>query len=47
MCLSIKQYFSVTDNARDALFLHVSPSNERQERRNETGAMTKTSERNI
>jgi hypothetical protein len=28
---------SVIDNARDAVLLHVSASNERQERRNETG----------
>jgi hypothetical protein len=42
MCLSLKQYLSVADNARDAVLLHVSDSSERQEQRNETGAMTKT-----
>jgi len=36
---------SVTDNARDAVLLHVSSSSERQELRNETVAMTKTTER--
>jgi hypothetical protein len=36
---------SVADNARDAVLLHVSASNEGQERRNKTGAMTKTTER--
>jgi hypothetical protein len=35
------QYLSVADNARDAVLLHVPSSNERQKRRNETGAMTK------
>jgi len=41
------QYSSVVDNARDAVFLHVSASSERQEWGNETGAMTKTTERHI
>ena len=41
MCLS------VADNARDAVLLHVSASSERQERRNESGAMTKTIDRHI
>ena len=31
MCLSLTQYLSVADNARDALLLHVSASSERQE----------------
>ena len=44
MCLLLTQYLSVADNARDAVFLNVSASSERQERRNETGAMTKTTE---
>jgi len=35
------QYLSVADNARDAVLLHVSASSERQEWRNETGAMMK------
>jgi hypothetical protein len=35
---------SVADNARDAVLLHVSASNERQEWRNETGAMTNITE---
>jgi hypothetical protein len=47
MFLSIKQYLSVADNARDALLLHVSASSERQEQRNKTGAMTKTTERHV
>jgi hypothetical protein len=40
-------YLFVADNARDAVFIHVSASSERQERRNETGAMTQTTERHI
>jgi len=35
---------SVADNARDAVLLHVSAASERQEQRNKTGAMTKTTE---
>ena len=35
---------AVADNAGDAVLLHVSASSERQEWRNETGAMTKTTE---
>jgi hypothetical protein len=42
-----KKDSSVADNARDAVLLHVSASCERQERTNETGAMTKTTERHI
>jgi hypothetical protein len=42
MCLSLTQCLSVADNARDALLLHVSASSEKQETRNETGAMMKT-----
>jgi hypothetical protein len=38
---------SVADNARFVVLLHVSASSERQERRNETGAMTQTTERHI
>ena len=41
MCLSLTQYLSVADNARDAVLLHVSDSSEKQERRNKIGAMTK------
>jgi len=44
MCLSLKQYLSVADNARDVVLLHVSASSEREERRKETGAMKKTTE---
>jgi hypothetical protein len=33
---------SVADNARNAFLLHVSASSERQEWRNEKGAMKKT-----
>jgi len=47
MCLSLKQYFSAADNARDAVLLHVSAASERQERRNETSAMMKKTERHI
>jgi hypothetical protein len=39
--MSVTQYLSVADNARDAVLLHVSASSERQELGNETGAMTK------
>jgi hypothetical protein len=41
MCLSLTQYLSVADNARDAVLLHVSASSERQEFGNEAGAMNK------
>jgi len=44
MSLSLTQYLSVADNARDAVFLHVSASSERQEQTNDAGAMTKTTE---
>jgi len=44
MCLSVTQYLSVADNARDSVLLHVSASSEKQEWRNKTGAMTKTTE---
>ena len=47
MCLSLKQYLSVADNARDAVLLHVSTSSEKQEQRNKTGAMMKTTERHV
>jgi hypothetical protein len=47
MFLSLKQYSFVSDNERDAVLLYVSASSERKERRNETGAMTKTTERHI
>jgi len=47
MCLSVTQYLSVADNARDAVLLHVSASSERQEWRNEATAMKKTTERHI
>ena len=45
MYKSLTQYLSVADNARDAVLLHVSASNERQECRNEMGAMTNVRER--
>jgi len=38
---------SVADNARDVVLLHVSASSERQEWGNESGAMTKTTERHV
>jgi hypothetical protein len=44
MCLSLKQYLSVADNARDAVLLHVSASSERQEYRNEIIEMMKKKE---
>jgi hypothetical protein len=44
MCNLLTQYLFVPDNARDAVFVHVSASSERQEGRNETGAITKTTE---
>jgi hypothetical protein len=47
MCLSLTQYLSVADNARDAVLLHVSAASEKQERRNETGVMTKKKDRLI
>jgi hypothetical protein len=47
MCLSLTQYLSVADNATDAVLLHVSAPSERQEKRNKTSAMTKTTERHI
>jgi hypothetical protein len=42
MSMSLTIYLAVSDNARDAVLLHVSASSERQERGNETGAMKKT-----
>jgi len=47
MCLSRMHYLSVADNARDAVLVHVSASNEGEERRNETGAMMTKTERHI
>jgi hypothetical protein len=47
MCLSLTQYLSVADNARDAVLLHVSASSERQEFRNETDAVTSVTECHI
>ena len=47
MFLSLTQYLCVPDNARDAVLLHVSASSERQEQRNKSGAMKKTTERHI
>jgi hypothetical protein len=38
---------SVADNATDAVLLHVSASSERQEWRNKTTAMTKTTKRHV
>jgi hypothetical protein len=46
MCLSLKQYLSAADNARDAVLLHVSASSERQEYRNGTSDMIKKEEQN-
>ena len=46
ICLSLTQYLCVADNAGDAVLLYVSASSERQEWRNETGAMKKTTELN-
>jgi len=43
--MTLTQYFFVADNARDAVLLHVSASNERQEWRNETGLVKKATER--
>jgi len=45
--MSLTQYLSVADNARDAVLIHVSASSERQEFRDKAGAMTKTTERHI
>jgi hypothetical protein len=47
MCLSLKKHLFVADDERDAVLIHVSASSERQERRNEAGAMTQTTERHI
>jgi hypothetical protein len=44
MCKSLTQYLSVADNAIDAVLLHDSPSSERKEWGNITGAMTKKKE---
>jgi hypothetical protein len=38
------QYLSVADSAREADFIHVSASGERQEWPSKTGAITKTKE---
>jgi hypothetical protein len=45
--MSLMQYSSVADNARDAVLLHVSASSERQEWGNETGKMLKRTEHQI
>jgi hypothetical protein len=37
----LKKYFSVTDNARDAVLVYVSASSERQKYGNGTGEMRK------
>ena len=47
MFLSLTQYLSDADNARDAVLLHVSASSERQEQRNKTGAMTKKQDTSV
>jgi hypothetical protein len=47
MCLSLTQYLSVADNARDVVLLHVPASSEKTRTRKETGAMTKTTERHM
>jgi hypothetical protein len=39
--ISLMKYLPIPDNARDAVFLHVPTSSERQERGNETGLMKK------
>jgi hypothetical protein len=44
MSMSLTVYLSVADAARDVVLLHVSSSSERQERKNETGAMKKRTE---
>jgi hypothetical protein len=47
MFISLTQYLSVADNARDAVLLHVSPSSERQEQYNQSGAMKNRKEQHI
>jgi hypothetical protein len=47
MCMSLNLDLSVADNARDAVLIHVSASSERQEWRNKTDAMMKTTERHV
>jgi len=37
--MSLTQYVSVPDNARDTVLIHVSASNEGQERKNQTDSM--------
>jgi hypothetical protein len=46
MSLTQYEYLSVADNARDAVLLHVSASRKKKSA-NETGAVTKTTERRI
>jgi hypothetical protein len=45
--MSLTKDLSVADNARDAVLIHVSTSNERQECGNKTGAMTKRAKHQI
>jgi len=47
MCLSLKQYLSVADNARDTVLLHVSAASEKQERSHKRRAMMKTEKHHI
>jgi hypothetical protein len=47
MHLHIAKYLSVADNARDAVFPHVSASSERQECGNKTGLKTRTKHENL
>jgi len=44
MCTSLTRYLFFTDNARDAVLLHVSASSEGQEYRKGTDAITRTAE---
>ena len=43
----VAECFCVSDNARDAVLLHVSASSERQEEGNETGSIKKRTKRQI
>jgi hypothetical protein len=45
--MSLTNYLSVADNARDAVLLHVPASSERQECGNETGPVTERTQQQI
>jgi hypothetical protein len=45
--MSLTKYLSLTDNARDAVLLHVSASSKEQERGDKTGITKKIMERQI